>query len=190
MSEGEEDDFIPMVHMRKCVENRDATIKELRERLAAAEADVAAMREHLKPLMDAPGCAWCGSPAMAYISCGPGEQQGECCPQCMTYFEREDRSFKVLESVALPDMATLRAFLAFDHPGADLLAVVSAARTISKLETLINDLEARQRSAIPFELDGVIQTADDAELGAAYSDLYGAQLELKSALAKLDGGAK
>lgn len=95
-------------------------VEQLERRAQAAEADCAALREHLKPLMDAPGCAWCGSPAMAYISFGHGEQQGMCCPQCMTYFEREDRAFKVLESVALPDLTALRAALAAMTPDATI----------------------------------------------------------------------
>lgn len=59
----------------------------------------------LKPLAEAPGCAWCGSPAFVYVSRFDGQQTGECCPVCLSQFGEDA---KVTGTVAWPDFETVR----------------------------------------------------------------------------------
>lgn len=51
--------------------------------------------EAVQTLRDQPGCAWCGSPSVAYINRFDGQQTGDCCSSCMRTM---DGTFKVLES--------------------------------------------------------------------------------------------
>lgn len=68
---------------------------------------------------------------------------------------------------------------------AALLRVVEAAKNVRDIEARIDVLEAQQRVAPTFTTDGVTETALDAEIGAAYSDLVDARCALDAALRDL-----
>lgn len=184
------------------------------------------VRELVSALDRAPGCAWCGNRAFAYISFGPGEQAGDCCYGCAAMFRADERKYTVVaehEAVTADAAPALTALLAAHdalvaelateremrqaaeanntavaalcrgekdtpcvmHVSAPILrvvAVVEAAKEVRDIEARIDVLEAQQRVAQPFVHDAVTETALDAELGEAYSDLYAARVALDAAL--------
>lgn len=79
------------------------TVKELRRILARLEA-AERVCEKASPVAEAPSCAWCGSPAFAYVSRFGGDQQGECCPACISMFGDDA---KVTSNLAMPDIGAL-----------------------------------------------------------------------------------